>query len=148
MRLFLTRLLVTIRQGESGAHLFVCQADLNCSCRMDLYDDEALPRVTAILEIPGVSRDGFTVQVQNNVLIVQGDRGSPMVTRLIRPAITPTANTNSSGGTPVNAGLSLTTPLSSNKFRVRDLKFGRFRREIPLPEGTKVCSSLTLAFSY
>ncbi len=114
---------------------------------MDLYDDEALPRITAILEIPGVARGGVTVQIQNNVLIVQGDRGSPMVARLIRPAI-PSPTANAGGGVAINAGLSTTTALSPENFRVRDLKFGRFRREISLPEGTKASSLLFVYAAY
>ncbi|KAJ3482413.1 hypothetical protein NLI96_g6996 [Meripilus lineatus] len=91
--------------------------------RMDLMDDPALGRITAVLEIPGIDLDGVNVQVLNDVLVVEGDRASPIVSRVLRTSAK-------------QPGTSDVT-LSPDKFLVRDLKFGKFRREIPLPEGTK-----------
>ncbi|EKM56684.1 uncharacterized protein PHACADRAFT_183285 [Phanerochaete carnosa HHB-10118-sp] len=85
--------------------------------RMDLYDDEALPNVSAMLELPGVSRHTLSLQVQGDKLIVQGERASPLAFKLQEAA----------------AGRQ--TSVASQKFKVRELKFGSFRREIDVPVG-------------
>ncbi|EKM49443.1 uncharacterized protein PHACADRAFT_131814 [Phanerochaete carnosa HHB-10118-sp] len=82
---------------------------------MDLYDDEALPNVSAMLELPGVNRHTLSLQVQGDKLIVQGERASPLASKLQEAA----------------AGRQ--TSVASQKFKVRELKFGSFRREIDVP---------------
>ncbi|KAJ3477401.1 hypothetical protein NLI96_g10488 [Meripilus lineatus] len=77
--------------------------------RMDLMDDPALGRITAVLEIPGIDLDGVDVQVLNGVLIVEGDRASPIISRVLRTSSKQPGTSN--------------VTLSPDKFLVRDLKF-------------------------
>jgi len=46
--------------------------------RMDLYDDETLPNVSAMLELPGVDRRTLSLQVQDGKLVIHGERASPL----------------------------------------------------------------------
>jgi HSP20 family protein len=86
---------------------------------MDLYDDEDSPKVYAMLELPGVERNTLTLRVQGTKLIVHGERGSPLLSKLQQSS---------------NRDLSL----APAKYKVRELKFGSFRRELDIPASTDV----------
>ncbi|KAI0088227.1 HSP20-like chaperone [Irpex rosettiformis] len=97
-------------QPQTGPHRYLP--------RMDLYDDEQSPIIHAMLELPGVSRDNISVKVQGGLLVVDGRRGSPLADRI-----------NARGKTPANGS---DIPLTA--FKIKELKYGDFYREISLPE--------------
>jgi HSP20 family protein len=85
---------------------------------MDLYDDGHSPTIYAMLELPGVSRDNISVKVQDGLLVVDGRRASPLLDRIdIRGG-------NSDAATPA--------------FKIKELKYGAFHREITLPQNSTV----------
>lgn len=92
---------------------------------MDLYDAADSPNVYAMLEIPGISPDNISVQVYQGKLVVTGIRGSPLLEHLLRSKTDSGHNQRASH-----------PPNSS--FRARELKYGRFHREISLPEHCSV----------
>ena len=113
---------------------------------MDLYDDETVPYVTAMLELPGVSREDISVVVRDGKLVVTGQRRSPLASRL-RAINTQTSGETTgnasitTGATPAGAGASVETAehgLNPVKYRTRELKFGKFHREIDIPDSTDV----------
>lgn len=93
---------------------------------MDLYDDDHSPIIHALLELPGVTLDNIDVKVRDNVLVVTGRRGPPLLDRLDRGG--------SLGGRNDQPEGSITSA-----FKVKELKFGAFRREINLPANCTVC---------
>ena len=93
---------------------------------MDLYDDEQSPTIYAMLELPGVSRDNISVKVQGGLLIVDGRRGSPLLDRI-----------NIRGRSSSNA-----SDAALDGFKIKELKYGDFHREISLPENCTVRTSL------
>lgn len=103
---------------------------------MDLYDDETQTRVTAMLELPGVARDNMSVVVRDEKLVVTGTRNSPLAARLGSP--TPPQDARSSRQDNSNADVPVVEQVNPAKYRFRELKFGRFRREIDIPAGTQV----------
>ncbi|GJE86324.1 Hsp20/alpha crystallin family protein [Phanerochaete sordida] len=94
--------------------------------RMDLYDDAALPHVSAMLELPGVDRRTLSLQVQGAKLVVHGERASPLAAKLHGAA--------GAGGAGVQ-GAAATTAAVPHMFKTRELKFGSFHREIDVPVG-------------
>ncbi|KAH9942058.1 hypothetical protein B0H21DRAFT_824211 [Amylocystis lapponica] len=87
---------------------------------MDMCDDPDNPRITAVLELPGLKQEDISVRIEADSLIVQGERRSPL-----------------SAWTAIDAdssGQSAVTP----KFKVQELKYGAFRRDIVLPAGMQV----------
>jgi len=101
-----------------------------------MCDDESLPRIAAMFELPGVKRESIRVHVQDNSLVVEGERPAPLASHLAYAATGQNNNdevnsyTNSS-----NARSTGQLTSSSSKYKVRELKFGKFRRVIPLPKG-------------
>lgn len=85
--------------------------------RMDLYDDEDQPHVAAMLELPGVDRRNLTLHVESGKLVVHGERGSPLSARML-------AIGSAAPGT-----------FTPRHFKMRELKFGSFHREIDIPDG-------------
>lgn len=87
---------------------------------MDIYDDVELPNVYAMLELPGINPDNISVQVSQGKLVVTGFRGSPLLDQLQR---------DKTLGSPTQRAAH--TP--GSHFKVKELKFGRFHREIAIP---------------
>lgn len=106
---------------------------------MDLYDDETQTRITAMLELPGVARDNMSVVVRDEKLVVTGTRNSPLAARLNSP--TPPQDARASRQNS-DADVPVVEEVNPAKYRFRELKFGRFRREIDIPAGTQVRSLL------
>ena len=98
---------------------------------MDLYDDESLPQVTALLELPGIAREDMSVVVRDGKLIVSGQRNNPLASRL-------RTNTRSTRGAEARIAREGTPLPRDAKYRNRELRWGRFRREIDIPAGTQV----------
>ena len=88
---------------------------------MDLYDDEASPNIAAMLELPGVDRRDLSLRVQGTKLIVHGERASPLAARLQQDSVA-----------------QRDALLSSPNYKIRELKFGSFHREIDIPAGIEV----------
>ncbi|OSD00464.1 hypothetical protein PYCCODRAFT_1437319 [Trametes coccinea BRFM310] len=89
---------------------------------MELWDDGKSATVTAVFELPGLRPDQVLLDVVDGRLIVSGERRPRGPVRLL-----------SSGGRPgepePSAGSMSGTP------RVGELKYGTFRRAIPVPDG-------------
>ncbi len=103
---------------------------------MDLYDDPANPHITAMLEVPGMKAEHLSVRIEHGRLIVEGERTGPHL------HIGGSASANSSSEPSADAE-SETATLAL--YPVRELKYGKFRREITLPAGVNV--SLTSCVS-
>lgn len=93
---------------------------------MDLYDDDTSPHVAAMLELPGVDRQNLSLRVQGGKLVVHGERSSPLAARIQHEAVA-----------------QRDMHFSAENFKIRELKFGSFHREIDIPAGTEVCLSLS-----
>lgn len=107
---------------------------------MDIVDDPSCPRFVATFEIPGVRHDEVTLQIQEGSLVVDGERRMRL---------------RSQPGTPQLTGnVSSSQRASSNhkvKVPIQELRYGRFRRLVGLPPGTKVrfiLYILTMEVSY
>ena len=106
---------------------------------MDLYDDETLPYVTAMLELPGVVREDISVVVRDGKLLVAGQRRSPLASRLRAINTQDASNTgNTSGATPATSNTDTEHGLNPAKYSYRELKFGKFHRAIEIPPSTDV----------
>ena len=82
---------------------------------MDLHEDTQQNLVTATFELPGLSKENVSIDVHNNVLTVSGE--SKVVSEE-----EPTKRDE------------------NGYYAVRERRFGRFARSIPLPPGVKVGS--------
>ncbi|KAI9056440.1 HSP20-like chaperone [Trametes sanguinea] len=85
--------------------------------RMDVCDDPDHTYITAVLELPGMKREQLSTRVENGTFIVEGERTGPHL------HARPRAEDLSS------------EPTSSTLYPVQEIKYGRFRRQWPLPEG-------------
>jgi len=81
---------------------------------MDLLDNPDSPSITAMLELPGLKKDEISLRIVDGALVIWGERRSRF-----------TADG--------------TVPLDS--IPVHELKYGKFRRVIPLPQGAQVSES-------
>jgi HSP20 family protein len=75
---------------------------------MDLRDDPQSSVITACLELPGLKPSQITIQLQDEKLMVSGERGSPIP-----------SNPNTT-------------------YPVQEIKYGVFHRIIELPQGVQV----------
>ncbi|RDX40824.1 hypothetical protein OH76DRAFT_285499 [Lentinus brumalis] len=94
--------------------------------RMDMYDDPANPHITAMLEVPGMKAEHLSVRIEHGRLIVEGERTGPHL------HIGGSASANSSSEPSADAEAETATLAL---YPVRELKYGKFRREITLPAG-------------
>ena len=95
---------------------------------MDLCDDPGNPHIVAMLEIPGVRREELLLQVKDSRLIIEGERiPSHRTSQIPAPPSTPS-----------NAAEASTPP---SLYPIRELKYGKFKREIALPAGVDVRAS-------
>ena len=104
---------------------------------MDLCDDPESPLLTAMLEVPGMKADQLSVRIENGRLIVEGERSGPRLHAHARAS----ALGNTTG--PLSEPMADAVPESSESatlYPVRELKYGKFRREIALPVGVTVSS--------
>ena len=77
---------------------------------MDLHEDTQQNLVTATFELPGLSKENVSIDVQNNVLTVSGES-------------------------------KVEEKRDENGYAVRERRFGKFSRSIPLPQGIRVSLS-------
>ncbi|CAL1709635.1 unnamed protein product [Somion occarium] len=117
--------------------------------RMDICDDEHIPRVFAALELPGVRRESLTLQVINDYLLVEGDRATPLQAVLSTCSPSPVEGEGQSPTTDRDGVAS--APPSIPHYSTRELAFGRFKREVALPKGitaNQVTADLMEAVSF
>ena len=113
---------------------------------MDLCDDPNSPYITAVLEVPGMKVEQLSVRIENDQLIVEGSRTGPGLhttalatpQRSANPAPSPSEPRAGAGGAAESAE---DTALSA-LYRVQEIKYGKFRREIRLPPGMNVSGTL------
>ncbi|KAI0364203.1 hypothetical protein BV20DRAFT_874824 [Pilatotrama ljubarskyi] len=84
--------------------------------RMDLCDDPDNRLVTAIFELPGMKADQLSVHIENRHLIVEGQRMGPHL-HARHQSVAPSE------------------PTPPALYPVQEIKYGKFRREVKLPEG-------------
>jgi hypothetical protein len=113
---------------------------------MELFDDPESSIITAQVEVPGMKTSDVSLQIQEERLVVSGERRPTLAVgerrngdeAPVQPA------TDSGTQTPVPAGNTPNTPTPHpNKFPVQELKYGKFLREICIPTGLRVCQSCT-----
>jgi HSP20 family protein len=78
---------------------------------MDMRDNPDLPQITATLELPGLKKDEISLRIVDGSLVIWGERHSRLVSE----------------------GAS-----SPDVCKVQEIKYGKFRRVIPLPQGVQV----------
>ncbi|GBE83596.1 hypothetical protein SCP_0506510 [Sparassis crispa] len=91
--------------------------------RMDMFDDADDPFVSVVLELPGLKQEDISVRTENNHLVVQGERRFPVLLQ------------HNVGGD--NSALARTSSeaVAPTHYKVQELKYGKYKREIPLPSG-------------
>ncbi len=89
--------------------------------RMDVCDDPENVVITAVLELPGMKADQLSVRIESGHLIIEGERVCPHLHTSNR-----------------NAGPSEPTPQAQALYPVQEIKYGKFRREVKLPDGVTV----------
>ncbi|KAI9056443.1 hypothetical protein FKP32DRAFT_1615937 [Trametes sanguinea] len=90
--------------------------------RMELWDDGKSATVTAVFELPGLRPDQVLLDVVDGRLVVSGERRQRGPMRLL-----------SSGGSTGEPDSS--AERMPGAVRVGELKYGTFRRVIPVPDG-------------
>jgi len=75
---------------------------------MDLCDSPESSNISATLELPGLRKEEVSLRINDGSLVVWGERRSRL------------------------AAEGIVTP---EKFPVQEVKYGKFRRVIPLPQG-------------
>lgn len=91
---------------------------------MNLCDDPESTHIVATLEVPGMRREELLLQVKDSRLVIEGERVGPHPLLVQTPQ--PTTATVSEAPTPPSL------------YPVRELKYGRIKREIDLPLGINV----------
>ncbi|KAI0767278.1 hypothetical protein C8Q74DRAFT_1279301 [Fomes fomentarius] len=95
---------------------------------MDLYDDPGNPEVTAMLEVPGMKADQLSLRIENGRLIVEGERVCPRLH-------TSNSDTRDANSAPEPRADATAESAPATLYPTRELKYGKFRREINLPPG-------------
>ena len=103
---------------------------------MELHDDGRSPRVVALFELPGLLPEELSVDVIDGRLIVGGER------RPRAPSPLQDASRVLQAPESIQDGVvALRSPMVGVG-EVRELKYGFFRRVVPIPEGCTVSSML------
>ncbi|KAI0768197.1 hypothetical protein BD413DRAFT_442945, partial [Trametes elegans] len=90
--------------------------------RMELWDDGKSATITALFELPGLGPDEVLLDVVDGRLVVSGERRQRVF--------------NSNGA--VGHAQGVAQP-ASGPLQVRELKYGTFRRVVPVPPGCVTC---------
>jgi hypothetical protein len=136
---------------------------------MDLFESAAAagaqPQMTATFELPGLRKEDVHIDVLDNHMIVVGHRQHlPNSSTSSAPAsgsgvaqdggmegiegattvdVDATTAAGTSEKTQVKSMSSGCCPVSRERYTIREIKRGRFKRVVPLPAGTKVNALLT-----
>lgn len=97
----------------------------NIFSSMDLIDDPVDSNLTAVFEIPGIKTSDISLHILEGHLIVMGERRSSYNTT--QQIELPSQDTAENG---------ISAPKRS--IPIRELRFGTFRRSVPVPDGLKV----------
>lgn len=89
---------------------------------MDLYDDPTDTLVTAVFELPGMKPHQLSVRIESGYLVIEGERTGPHMST--------TEHRSVSSSEP--------TPQTHTLYPVQEIKYGKFRRGVRLPEGVTV----------
>ncbi|KAI1792387.1 hypothetical protein LXA43DRAFT_972539 [Ganoderma leucocontextum] len=102
--------------------------------RMDLCDDPENTHIVAMLEVPGMKPEQLSVRIEGSRLIIEGERTGPLHARnqttMQTTRLFPPSEPNSAA--PPDPEASAPPP---SLYPVRELKYGKFKREINLPAG-------------
>ncbi|OCH92764.1 hypothetical protein OBBRIDRAFT_410673 [Obba rivulosa] len=102
--------------------------------RMDLYDEPEDPLITAVLELPGVHTNDLRLHIENNFLLIEGRRHSPDA---VGDDSMPQDAEENSSDSAARTQLRLGGSTISRNAKVRELRYGQFRRVIELPTGVQ-----------
>lgn len=100
---------------------------------IDFIDDPAESSFTVVFEIPGIKTSDISLHILDGHLVVMGQR---------RPAYNITQDSEPSSQNTAESATQepkLTVP-------IQELRYGTFRRAIPVPEDLKVCLPLACPF--
>lgn len=115
---------------------------------MDLCDDPASSYIVATLELPGLKQEDLSVRIENEELVVQGERRfrslahSPSRSLAVSP--NPDQNTASARNALVRtrsaepATAEVVYPELPHGYTTQEIKYGMFERRVALPLGTQV----------
>ena len=92
---------------------------------MDIIDDPSESILTAVFEIPGIKTNDISLHISEGHLVVLGER-RPTYNTTQQSEVSPQHSTENSNQAP-----KVTIP-------IQELRFGRFRRTIRIPDGLKV----------
>jgi HSP20 family protein len=109
--------------------------------RMDIFDDPASEMIVAHVEIPGMRKEDVTLQVHEGTLIVAGERRPAVGAEWLSTSTTNVASHGATQGSAPPNDQAAPAP-TTNKFRVQELKYGKFKRVIGVPAGLDVCRRL------
>ncbi|KAI3598417.1 small heat shock protein [Moniliophthora roreri] len=98
--------------------------------RVDIFDDPDSDNIVALFELPGVRREDARVNVIDGKLVVEGER----IMRFKR-SFRPTGGWVESDQRTVDDEGNVNHSAAQVPRSVAELRYGRFRREFPLPDG-------------
>jgi HSP20 family protein len=110
---------------------------------MDIFDDPSSEMIIAHVEIPGMRKEDVTLQVHESVLVVAGER-KPAVGGELLPTSSTTANHRPASSAAAPGGGATPSHAPQSRFRVQELKYGKFKRIIDIPVGLDVSVYRTL----
>lgn len=92
---------------------------------MDLeeHPSDPDPHVRAVVELPGVPREDVLLRIEGGNLVVHGERKSKL---------------SASQHTEEDPTTVLMSPDRRSGASITEIRYGRFRRDIPIPQGTLV----------
>lgn len=109
--------------------------------RMDLCDDPENTHIVAMLEVPGMKPEQLSVRIEGARLIVEGERTGPALhtrnqttSQTTARAFPPPGSEPNSAAPAADSEVAVPPPELS-LYPVRELKYGKFKREIDLPAG-------------
>ncbi|KAF9530529.1 hypothetical protein CPB83DRAFT_739935, partial [Crepidotus variabilis] len=97
--------------------------------RMDLIDDPESPNFIAVFEVPGLKSSEISVELHSPFLEILGTRRAPYTHQ--------STSASPSNATQLNQTNQTTrqgSPLRQTRILLNELRFGRFRRCIKMPE--------------
>ncbi|KAM5531377.1 hypothetical protein V8D89_014970 [Ganoderma adspersum] len=105
--------------------------------RMDLCDDPENTNIVAMLEVPGMKPEQLSVRIEGTRLIIEGERTGPLLhsrnqTTAQTTRVSPLPASEPNSAAPPDPEAPAPPP---SVYPVRELKYGKFKREIDLPAG-------------
>ncbi|KAL0946085.1 hypothetical protein HGRIS_012355 [Hohenbuehelia grisea] len=96
--------------------------------RMDLFDDPRSSFITAVLELPGLKKQDISLRIEAGQLLVSGER------TLQIPSVPESGTSADFNDASHNDNSTMQNRLH---IPVQELKYGKYSRCIPLPQGTQ-----------